>query len=164
MVEEQCQQQRLSESSYTCAAACPWEKEKEIPLLLTEEAVEEHQDHNLPLPPTGSVYILPSPAPQSKPKTPTANAQATYNPLPGALYPEPLHTLLIPATQLKPAAPAPKAKSNPSLPAMQNFKRLVASVQNFATTSKTMAAAHITWHSGWFGCRFGFGAPEPRHF
>ena len=123
--------------------------------------MEEHQDHNLPLPPTGSVYILPSPAPQSQPKTPTAKAQTTYNPLPGALYPEPLHTLLILATQFKPVAPAPKAKSNPSLPAMQTFKRLVASVQNFSTTSKTQAAAYIAWHSDWFGCRFGFGVPEP---
>ena len=140
MVEDHCLQQLQKglvenfESSGIGATICLWEKKKAIPLLLTEEAVKEHQDHNLPLPPTGSVYILPSPAPQSQPKTPTANAQATYNPLLGALYPEPLHTLLIPATQFKPAAPAPKAKSNPSLPAMQNFKRLVASVQNFATT------------------------------
>ena len=37
MVEEQCQQQGLSESSYTCAVACPWEKEEEITTLLTEE-------------------------------------------------------------------------------------------------------------------------------
>ena len=37
MVEEQCQQQGLSESSYTCVVVCPWEKEKEITALLTEE-------------------------------------------------------------------------------------------------------------------------------
>ena len=30
MVEEQCLQQGLSESSYTCAAVCPREKEEEI--------------------------------------------------------------------------------------------------------------------------------------
>ena len=36
-VEEQCQQQGLSESSYTCAAVCPWEKEEEVTALLTEE-------------------------------------------------------------------------------------------------------------------------------
>ena len=86
---------------------------------------------------------------------PTATAQATKNPLP-------VYILPLPAAQ-----PIPKAstkKSNPSLPMLKNFKRLVAIVQNFATTSKKMAAAHITWHSGWFGCRFGFGASEPRNF
>ena len=40
-------------------------KEEEISPLLTEEAVEEHQEYNLTLPPTDSVYILPSPASQS---------------------------------------------------------------------------------------------------
>ena len=37
MVEEQCQSQGLSESSYTCVAVCRWEKEEEITALLTEE-------------------------------------------------------------------------------------------------------------------------------
>ena len=37
LVEEQCQQQGLSESLSTCAAVCPWEKEDEITALLTEE-------------------------------------------------------------------------------------------------------------------------------
>ena len=77
-------------------------------MLLTEEAMEEHQENNLPLPPTDSVYILPSPTAQFTPKTPTA-----------------------------------KGKANLALPAMQNFKKLVATIQNFATTSKTLAAAHI---------------------
>ena len=170
IVEDHCLQQLQKglvenfESSCIGAVICLWEKKEAIPLLLTEEAMEEHQDHNLPLPLTGLVYILPSPAPQSQPKTPTANAQATYNPLPGALYPEPLHTLLIPATQFTPEAPAPKAESIPSALPVQYFKKLVAFVQTFATTSKKMAAAHTAWHSGWFGCWFGFGAPEPRHF
>ena len=127
MVEEQCQQQLLLESSDIGAAIYPWEKKEAVPLLLTEEAVEEH--NNLPLPPIDSVYILPSPAAQFTLKTPVA-----------------------------------KAKASLALPAMQNFKKLVATVQNFTTTSKTMAAAHIAWHSGWFGCWFGFGAPEPLHF
>ena len=76
MVEDHCLQQLQKglvenfESSGIGAAICLWEKKEAIPLLLTEEAVEEHQDHNLPLPPTGSVYILPSPAPQSKPNSP----------------------------------------------------------------------------------------------
>ena len=131
MVEDHCLQQlqkglvEIFESSSIGAAICLWEKKEAIPLLLTEEAVEEHQDHNLPLPPTCSVYILPSPAPQSQPETPTANAQATYNPLPGALYPEPLHTLLIPATQFTPEAPAPKAESISSALPVQYFKKLV---------------------------------------
>ena len=89
MVEDHCQQQlqkRLVEnieSSIIGATICLCEKKEVIPLLLTEEAVEEQQDHNLPLPPIGSVYILPSLAPQSQPKTPTANAQATNNLLQG---------------------------------------------------------------------------------
>ena len=37
MVEEQCQQKGLSESSYTCAAVYPREKEEEITALLIEE-------------------------------------------------------------------------------------------------------------------------------
>ena len=156
-----------------------------IPLLLIEEAVEEHKENIFPLPPTDSVYILPVPAPQSQPKTPTANAHAIYNPLP---------VYILPAENSKPAAPAPKDKSNPlpaappdsvfilpmpaaqpkpqasttkatpSLLVLQNIRRLVASVHAFATTSKTMATAYIAWHSGWFGCGFGFGAPGPRHF
>ena len=132
MVEEPCllqPQESLVENfeSSVGAAVCLWEKKDAIPLLLTEEAVEEHKENNLPLPPTDSVYILPLPAPHSQPKTPTANAQATYNPLP---------VYILPAANSKPTTPAPKGKSNPSLHAMQNFNRLVASVHKFATTSK----------------------------
>ena len=136
MVEEQCLQQLEEglvenfESSDIGATVFLWEKKEGIPLLLTKEAVEEHRENNLPLPPTDSVYILPSPASQSQPKTPEAT----------------------------------NTKATPSLPSMQNFKRLVAYVQNLATTSKTMAVADIAWHSGWFGCWFGFGAPKPRYF
>ena len=164
IVEESCLQQpqqglvENSESLEIGVVVCLWEKEDAIPLLLTEEAVEENKENIFPLPPTDSVYILPLPAPQSKPKNnPTANAQATYNPLPVYILP----TL---AQKSKPSAPAPKARSNPSLHAMQKFKDLVAIAQIFATTSKKMANAYIAWHSGWFGCRFGFGAPGPRHF
>ena len=160
MVEEPCLQQpqeSLVENfeSSVGVVVCLWQKKDAIPLLLTEEAVEEHKENNLPLPPTDSIYILPSPAPQSQPKTPTANAQATYNLLP---------VYILPAANSKPTAPTPKAKSNPSLPAMQNFNRLVAFVHSFATTSKAQVATYTAWHSGWFGCRFGFGASEPRHF
>ena len=81
MVEEQCQQQGLSESSYICDAVCPWEKKEEILPLLSKEdsgkedsgegAVEEHQEHNLhlPSPDPDPVYILP--AAQPTPEVPT---------------------------------------------------------------------------------------------
>ena len=160
MVEEPCLQQpqeglvENSESSDIGVDVCLWEKKEAIPLLLTEEEVEEHKENNLPLPPNDSVYIPPSTAPQSQPKTPTANAQPTYNPLP---------VYILPAANSKPTTPAPKAHVNPSL-LVQNFRKLMAIAQTFATTSKTQAAAHIALHSGWFGCGFGFGAPEPRHF
>ena len=124
----------------------PWKKEEEITALLTEEGSGKEegeepqklilhlnpinldpsattQPQNSPLP----VYILPSPAAQPTPKTPTTKATSI------------------------------------ALPVLQKFKKLVATVQAFATTSKTMVAAHTAWHSGWFGCWFGFGAPEPRH-
>ena len=133
MVEEQCLQQLKEglvenfESSDIGVVACLWEKKEAIPLLLTEEAVEEHKENNLPLPPTDSVNILPSPASQSQSKTPQA----------------------------------PTTKATPSLPILQNLKKLVAIAHIVATTSKTLAAAHIAWHSGWFGCWFGFGASEP---
>ena len=135
MVEEQCLQHLQEglienfESSDISVAVCLWEKKEAIPLLLTEEELEEHQENNLPLPPTDLVYILSSQEAQFTPKTPAA-----------------------------------KAKASLALPAMQNFKKLVATIQNFATTSKTLVAAHITWHSGWFRCWFGFGAPKLRHF
>ena len=158
MVEEQCQQHLLLEPSDIGATVCPWENHT---VLLSEEingkepgevpkkniiqpnpidldTTATAQDTKYPLPVAPSVYqvyILPSPAPQ-----PT------------------------PATKPKPAAPAPKGKSNRSLHAMQNLRKLVASVHAFATTSKTMATAYIAWHSGWFGCGFGIGAPGPRHF
>ena len=147
MVEGQCQPQGLSESSYTFAAVFPLEKEEEITALLTEEGSgkeegEEPQKLILHLNP---INLDPS---------------ATTQPQNSLL---PVYILQTPAANSKPATPAPKAKSNPSLLAIQNIKRLVASVQNFATTSKTLAVAYVARHSGWFGCRFGFGAPEPRH-
>ena len=88
----------------------------------------------------------------------TSNAKTTYSLLQVAPSTDQVYILPTPAAKSKLEAPAPKAKSNPSLAAMQKFKKLVANVQAFATTSKTMAAAHIAWHSGWFGCRFRFGA------
>ena len=89
--------EELQDAPESCAVYGPWRREEEILPLLTEEAVEECQDHNLPLPPIDSVYILPTPAAHSNPEAPTI-------------------------------------KATPSLPAMQNFKRLVVTIHNFATT------------------------------
>ena len=168
--------EELQEALESSVAICLWE-EKEATFPLTEkssghETVEGTQEpiiQPIPIelnttatvqatkwllpvaPSTDQVYILPSPAPQSQPKTPTVNAQATYNPLP---------VYILHAANSKPTAHAHNHKSNPSLHALQNIRRLVASVHAFATTSKTMATAYIAWHSGWFG----FGTPGPRHF
>ena len=69
---------------------------------------------------------------------------------------------ILPTAQPTPEAPIIKA--TPSLPMLQNIRKLVATVRAFVTTSKTLAATYIAWHSGCFGCGFGHGAPEPRHF
>ena len=153
MAEEQCQQQpheehiedfiELSEgvfeSSDTCAVVFPREKKEEILPLLSEESNGKE--------------------PGEEPKKSTDQPQ--NDPLPIAASDDQVYILPTPATNSKPEAP--KAKSNP-LSAMQKFKKLVAIAQIFSTTSKKMAAAHIAWHSGWFGCRFGYGASEPWHF
>ena len=130
----------------------PWTKEKEITALLTEKSSEHEgtQEHIIQPSPIGLDTI--------------ATAQDTKNPLPVASSDDQVYILPTPAENPKPATPAPKGKSNTSLHAMQNIRRLVASVHTFATTSKKMANAYIAWHSGWFGCGFGFGAPGPRHF
>ena len=120
----------------------PWTKEEEITALLTEKSSEHETVEGTQEP----IIDLET----------TANAKTPYSPLP-------VYILPTPAENPKPATSAPKGKSNP-LHAMQNIKRLVASVHTFATTSKKMANAYIAWHSGWFGCGFGFGTPGPRHF
>ena len=169
MAEEQCEQQPhqeliedfielsegLAESSYMCDVVFPRENQEEIISLLTEEgsktkAVEVPKKN----------VIQPNPIDLDT----TATAQDTKNPLPVAPSDNQVYILPSPAPKSKPATPAPKGKSNPSLHVMQNIKELVAIAQAFATTSKKMATAYIAWHSGWFGCRFGFGAPGPRHF
>ena len=104
--------EELQDAPQLCVIYGPWKKEEEILPLLSEEsngkeAGEEPQKStaqpkNSPLP----VYILPSPATQSAPKTPTTKATSIV------------------------------------LSVLQKFKKLVATVEAFATTSKTMAAAH----------------------
>ena len=158
----------------------PWTKEKENTALLTEKSSEHEtvegtqepiidldtiataQDTKYPLPvaPLGDlVYIQPQPAANSNPAAPAPKGKS--NPLPAA-PPESVFILSMPAAQPKPQASTTKA--TPSMLVLQNFRRLVASVHTFATTSNKMANAYIAWHSGWFWCGFGFGAPGPRHF
>ena len=145
MVEKHYQQQLEEglienfESSDTGSAVCPLEKKEETSPMLTEEGSGKEE--------------------MEEPQKPTA--QATNSPLPAAPSTDQVYTLPTPATQSTPKTPAVEAKAiPPSLP-MQYFRKLVASSQAFATISKTLAAAHIAWHSGWFGCWFRFGAPEP---
>ena len=130
----------------------PWSQEEEITALLTEKS-SGHEGTQEPFTQVISIDL-----------DTIATAQDTKTPLPVAPLGDQVYILPTPATKPKPAAPAPKGKSNTSLHAMQNIRRLVASVHTFATTSKKMANAYIAWHSGWFGCRFGFGVPGPRHF
>ena len=120
MVEEQCQQQLLLESSDIGAVVYPWEKKEAVPLLLTEEG-------------SGKETV-------EEPQELVLNPFPTNNPLPVAPSIDQVYIL--------PTPEAPTIKATPSLPMLKNFKKLVATVQNFATTSKTMAATHISWHSG----------------
>ena len=117
----------------------PWKKEEEILPLLSEEinGKEAREEPQRPI------------------------TQATNSPLPSPVYTL-ATTQFTPAAQFTPQAPTTKA--TPSLLVLQNIRKLVATVQASATTSKTQTAAYIAWHSCWFGCRFGFGAPESRHF
>ena len=130
----------------------PWTKEEQNTALLTEKS-SGHEGTQEPI-------IQPNPIDLDT----TATAQATKCPLPIAPSTDQVYILPSPASQPTSEAPAPKGKSNPSLHVMQNIKELVVIAQAFATTSKKMATAYIAWHSGWFGCGFGFGASEPKHF
>ena len=123
--------EELQDAPQLCIIHGPWKKEEEILPLLSEESNGKEAGE--------------------EPQNSTDQPQNS---------PLPVYILPTPAANPKPAAPAPKAHASPSLP-VQNFMRLVATVQTFSTTSKTMAAAHTAWHSGWFGCGFRFGAPGP---
>ena len=150
MVEEQCQQHLLLKSLDIGATVCPWGKNY---LMLTKvgsgkEAGEELQKlilHSIPIN-----------------LDPNATAQPKNNPLPVHILPTPApHATLAPHATPE----TPTVKVIPfTLPALQNLKKLVAFVQTFATTSKTLATAHTAWHSGWFGCWFRHEAPGPQHF
>ena len=136
----------------------PWTNEEQNTALITEESSghETGEEPQEPIYQPIPMKLNPSATAQLK-KNLTANAKTTYSPLP-------VYILPTPTEKPKPATPAPKARSNPSLHAMKNLKILVAYVHKFATTSKAQAAAYTAWHSGWFWCGFGFGAYKPRHF
>ena len=145
MVEEQCQHQLLLESSGISATVCLWEKNS---LMLTEEGsgMEVGEEPK-------KLILQPIPINLN----PSATAQPKNSPLT-------VHILPSTTTQFTPEAPAPKAEVIPSALPVQYFKKLVATVQIFATTSKTLATAHTAWHSGWFGCWFRHRALGPQHF
>ena len=182
MVGEQCQQHLLLEPSDIAATVCPWENHTALltgegsgkeegeepqklifylnPIDLDPNAIAQPKNNLLPVAPSDDqVYLLPTPETKSKPAAPAPKGKS--NPLPAA-PPDSVFILPMPAAQPKPQASTTKA--TPSLLVLQNIRRLVASVHTFATTSKKMANAYIAWHSGWFGCGFGFGTPGPRHF
>ena len=140
----------------TSVTLWPWKQKEQITALLTEKS-SGHEGTQEPI-------IQPNPQPSPIDLDHTATAQDTKYPLPVAPSDNQVYILPTPAEKPKPASPASKDKSNTSLHAMKNLKILVASVHTFATTSKKMANAYIAWHSGWFGCGFGFGTPGPRHF
>ena len=136
----------------------PWTNEEQIRTLITEESSGHETGEEPQEPIYQPIPMKLNPSANAQPKNNlTANAKTTYSPLP-------VYILPTPTENPKPATPAPKARSNPSLHAMKNLKILVAYVHKFATTSKAQAAAYMAWHSGWFWCGFGFGASEPRHF
>ena len=66
---------------------------------------------------------------------PTANAKTTYSPLPIAPSTDQVYILLTPGAYPTPETPSPKATPF-VLPMLQNFRKLVAIAQAFATTSK----------------------------
>ena len=109
----------------------PWTKEEHTSALITEES-SGHEPGEVPK----KNIIQPNPIDLDT----TATAQDTKTPLPVAPSVDQVYILPspapqpTPATKPKPAAPAPKGKSNRSLHAMQNLRKLVASVHAFAPT------------------------------
>ena len=155
MVEEPCLQQPqeglvVNFESLVGAAFCLWEKKEATSPLLTEDSSGQETVEGTLEPIIQPIRKL----------NPSATAQATNCPLPVAPSIDQVYIFPTPATQSTPKTPTTKTTSI-ALPVLQKFKKLVANVQAFATTSKTMAAAHIAWHSGLLGCGFGFGAPGP---
>ena len=134
--------EELQDAPESSVAFWPWKKEEEIIALLNEEGsgIEAGKEPQ-------KLTLQPIPMKLN----PSATAQANKCPLP--IAPSTDEVYILPTPKARPTPEAPTGKATPfSMPAMQNFKRLVATIQNFAITSKTMADAHIACHSGWFGC------------
>ena len=137
-----------------CDVVFPREQEEEIIALLTEEGsgIEAGKEPQ-------KLTLQPIP----KKLNPSAIAQATKCPL--LVAPSTDQVYILPTPEALPTLEAPTGKATPfAMLVLQNIKRLVATVQNFSTTSKTRATAYIAWHNSWFGCWFGFGALKPRQF
>ena len=111
------------------------EKKKSFPCWEStgKEAVEEPQKPNLKPLPTKL--------------DPSAIVQATNSPLPAEPFPDQVRILAKPVAHETHGTPT--AKAIPSALHVQYFRKLVAYVQNFATTSNKLATAHTAWHSGW---------------
>ena len=78
------------------------------------------------------------PIPQPNPIN--LNPNATIQPKNNQL---PLYILPSPTSQSQPKTPVTKAKASLTLPALKSLKKLVATVQNFATTSNTLATTQL---------------------
>ena len=83
--------------------------------------------------------LIPQPIPIDL--DPSVIAQPKDSPLPAASSQNPAY--ILPAAQFTPEATAPKVEFIPSALLVHNFRKLVAIVQAFATTSKTLAATHV---------------------
>ena len=116
---------------------CKQQNEAISPLLTEEgsgqEAVEEPQKPNLKPLPTKLDH--------------SATAQATNSPPPVAPFSDQVH--ILPKLAAHETHGTPTGKVIPSALHVQYFRKLVASVQTFATTSKTLTTAHVAWHNGW---------------
>ena len=142
LIEEPAEaSEELQDAPKSCVIYGSWRRKEEILPLITEEGsgkevVEEPQKPILKPLPLGS--------------------------LPAAPFLDPMHILLTPAAHSTPETPT--AEAIPSALPMQFFRKLVAYVQTFATTSKKLVATHTAWHSGWLlPSWLRFGAPEPQY-
>ena len=119
-----------------CVVFGPWRRKEEILPLISEEGSGKEAGE--------------------EPQKPIA--QAANSPMP---CPDQVHILPSPTSHSTPKTPTTKVIPYP-LPMLQNFRKLVAYVRTFATTSKTLV--DTAWHSGWFESWFRFGALGPQHF
>ena len=119
--------EEMQDAPQLCVVCGPWEKKEETSPMLTEEgsgkeAVDEPKE----------LILKPFPVELN----PTATAQATKCPLP--IAPSADQVYILPTPEVLPTPEAPTGKATPfAMLVLQNIKRLVATVHNFSTTSKT---------------------------